>query len=213
MRITKLGHCALVLEEQGVKILTDPGSFSAAAQEKVTGLDAVLITHEHSDHYHLESVKVILQNNPQAQVVTNSAVAALLLAEGIKAMVVGDGQSADVKGLKIEGFGKDHALVYPPNTGLVENTGYLIAEKFYFPGDNFHTPERPVDILALPVAGPWMKASEAVDFAKLINARVAFGVHDGIVQPFFRGFIGNLMKAFVPDTEYIALQDGETKEF
>jgi len=31
----------------------------------------------------------------------------------------------------IEGFGKDHALVYPPNAGLVENTGYFVANKFY----------------------------------------------------------------------------------
>ena len=57
-----------------------------------------------------------------------------------------------------------------------------------------------------------MKMSEAIDFAKLIKARVAFGVHDGMIQPFSRGFVGQLMKLFVPDTEYIALQDGATRE-
>ena len=28
MKITKLGHCCLVIEEKGLKILTDPGSYT-----------------------------------------------------------------------------------------------------------------------------------------------------------------------------------------
>ena len=223
MKITKIGHCALVLEEDGVKLLTDPGSFTVEAQEQVTGLDGIVITHEHQDHYHIDSVKKLLKTNPGVKIVTNSAVAALLEKEGIAAEIVGDGQSGEIsakggsasggKGIKIEGFGKDHALVYPPNMGLVENTGYFVADKFYFPGDNFHVPGKAVDVLALPVAGPWMKISESVDFAKTINARVAFGVHDGMIVPSFRPFVGMLLKMFCPGTEYVALADGESRSF
>jgi L-ascorbate metabolism protein UlaG (beta-lactamase superfamily) len=214
MKITKLGHCALVLEENGLTVLTDPGSFTIEAQNAVTGVDVVLITHEHADHFHIDSLKVILANNPQAIVVTNSAVAALIGKESLRVTVniVGDGQSVSANGVLIEGFGKDHAPIYG-TMGQCENTGYLVAERFYFPGDNFHTPGKPVDVLALPTAGPWMKMSEAIDFAKAIKARVAFGVHDGIMQPFFRGFIGNALKMFVPGTEYVALADGESREF
>ena len=97
--------------------------------------------------------------------------------------------------------------------GLVENAGYMIADKFYFPGDNFHNPGQPVDILALPVAGPWMKMSEAIDFAKEIKARTAFGVHDGMIVPSFRAFVGAALKLFAPGTEYFALADGEAREF
>lgn len=213
MKITKLGHCALILEEHDVRLLTDPGSYTVEAQDQVVGLDAIIITHEHQDHFHIDSLKAVLKNNPHAVVVTNGAVGALLEKEGIVATRVGDSESTEIKGIKIEGFGRDHALVYPPNMGLVENTGYMVAQKFYFPGDNFHSPERPVDILALPVAGPWMKMADAIDFAKVIKARVAFGVHDGMVMPNSRGFVGTLMKRFVPETEYVALADGETREF
>ena len=192
--------------------MTDPGSFTTA-QNEMTGLDAVLITHEHQDHYHVESVKVLAKNNPQAVFIANGTVAKLLKKEGIPCTVVGDGQSAEVKGIIIEGFGKDHALVYPPDVGLVENTGYFVADKFYFPGDNFFNPNKKVDVLALPVAGPWMKTADAVDFAKVIKARTAFGVHDAMIQPFFRGFVGNLLTKFVPETKYVSLQDGETREF
>ncbi len=215
MIITKLGHCALVLDVNGTRILTDPGSFSAPAQEAQTNINIILITHEHQDHFHVDSIKKILMMNPSAVVVTNSAVAAIIASENLNCTVnvVGDGQTMTVNGILIEGFGKDHALVYPPNMGLVENTGYFVANKFYFPGDNFHNPGKAVDVLALPVAGPWMKSSEAVDFAKLIKARIAFGVHDGMIVPSFRGYIGMLLKKFVPETEYISLADGETREF
>ncbi|MDE1924623.1 MAG: MBL fold metallo-hydrolase [Patescibacteria group bacterium] len=218
MNITKIGHCALVLEQDRVKLLTDPGSFTVEAQERVTGLDGIVITHEHQDHFHVDSVKVLMKKNPNAIVVTNSAVGKLLDAEDIVHTVVGDGQVGEIRGIKIEGFGKDHALVYPPTMGLCENTGYMMADKFYFPGDNFHPPTvgqaiRPVDILALPVAGPWMKMSDAIDFAKAVKARVAFGVHDGMVVPSFRGFIGMLLKNIVPETGYVSLADGESREF
>jgi L-ascorbate metabolism protein UlaG (beta-lactamase superfamily) len=212
MKITKLGHCALVLEEKGVKILTDPGSFTIEAQASVTGLNAIVITHEHQDHFHVESVEALLKTNPQAKIISNASVAKLLAEKGMQCEIVGDGQSTMLKGISIEGFGKDHAPIYEM-MGLVENTAYLIGNKLYFPGDNFHNPQKKVDVLALPVAGPWMKISMAIDFAKAIKARSAFCVHDGMIVPAFRGFTPMLLKMFVPETEFVALQDGEMKEW
>ncbi len=213
MQITKLGHCCLVLDIGDVKIITDPGSFTDA-QNTLTGISILLITHEHTDHYHVESVTAIVKNNPDIDVVCNKSVAALIVKENIpcKVSVVGDGESVTLHGVLIEGFGVEHAKVYGdmPN---VENTGYMVAGKFYFPGDNFQAPGKAVEVLALPVAGPWMKISEAVDFAKLIKAPKAFGVHDGMIVPSFRGFVAMMLKNFVPETEYTALADGESKEF
>ncbi len=203
----------MVLEIDGVRILTDPGYFTAQAHTQVTGLDAILVTHEHADHFHIESLQALVLNNLEVKIVTNSSVAKLITEAGINnpVSVVGDGESTQVKGLLIEGFGKEHATIFE-TIGLVENTAYLVAQKFYFPGDNFHAPERAVDVLALPVAGPWMKMSEAVHFAQRVGARVAFGVHDGMLVPSFRGFVGTAMKLFVPNTQYISLVDGETRE-
>jgi L-ascorbate metabolism protein UlaG (beta-lactamase superfamily) len=213
MQITKLGHCCLVLDVNGTKIVTDPGNFSTA-QDTLTGITILLITHEHGDHYHVPSVAAIVKNNPDIEVVCNKAVAALIAKENIpcKVQVVGDDESVTVSGILIEGFGTEHAVIYG-QMGACENTGYRVAEKFYFPGDNLHAPGTAVDILALPVAGPWMKIAEAVDFAKAIKARIAFGVHDGMITPNFRPFVGMLLKNFVPETEYVALADGESKEF
>lgn len=211
MKITKLGHCALVLEHKGLKLLTDPGNFTIEVQEQLTGLDAVVITHEHADHFHVDSVQKLLASNPGVQIVSNASVAKLLKEKGIEATIVGDGQVAVVKGVTIEGFGKDHAEIYG-EMGLVENTGYLIDGAFYFPGDNFHEPNKSVEVLALPVAGPWMKISMAIDFAKKVQAKKAFGVHDAMIVPPFRPFVAMMLKNLIPETEFVEIKDGETKE-
>ncbi len=214
MRITKIGHCCLVLEHEGKKILTDPGTFTTEQMEALRGLDAILITHEHQDHFHIPSVAVLLRNNPDAKVACNGSVAKLLAAEKIPCVIVGDGQSTEIGGIAIEGFGKDHAPIYQ-TMGLVENTGYFVADKFYFPGDAFHDPGKAVDVLALPTAGPWVKLSEAIDFAKRVKPRVAFAVHDGMIIPMFAGFVGQMIgKLLGPDgTEFVTLGAGEGKEF
>ena len=223
MKVTKLGHCALVLEIDGanpsdssgrVRLLTDPGNWTIEVQSKLKGLDAILITHEHQDHYHLESVKALLSNNPGVPIVANASMTALLAKDipDAKVITVGDKQSTEVKGVSIEGFGKEHAEIYE-QFGLVENTGYFVGDKFYFPGDAFYNPGKKVDVLALPVAGPWMQLKHAIHCAKDISPRAAFGVHDGMILPDFRGFVGMLFKHIVPNVEYVALQDGETREF
>jgi L-ascorbate metabolism protein UlaG (beta-lactamase superfamily) len=211
MLVTKFGHCCLLLDVGGVKILTDPGSFTTA-QNDLANIDAVLITHSHGDHYHAESAAQIRANNPDAVFIANAEVGTLLEAQQILYTKVSDGEAAEVKGVRIEGFGTKHAEIYG-DMGQVENTGYFVGGKFYFPGDNFHNPGKKVDVLALPVAAPWLKIKDVIDYAKDMKARTAFGVHDGMIVPSFRGFAGQALKMFVPETEYIALQDGETREF
>ena len=214
MKITKLGHCCLVLEENGIKILTDPGSYTIEPVKEGQGIQIVLITHEHEDHFHIESIQEVLKNNPLAIVVSNASVAKLLGEKNIPCTIIGDGQSAEVAGILIEGFGRDHAPIYG-TLNLVENTGYLVANKFYFPGDSFFDPQKPIDILALPTAGPWMKISEAIDFGKKVKPRMAFSVHDGMIVPQFGGFVSNMVKTFLAPngTEFVMLNPGETKEF
>jgi len=212
MKITKFGHCCLLLEVDGVRLITDPGTMSTGEHD-ATEIDGIVITHEHADHFHIESVKKILANNPDATVVANAEVGALLEKENIVFTLVGDTQSTEIKGVKIEGFGRDHAPIYGPMT--VENTGFMIAEKFFFPGDSFYDPKRPVDVLALPMAGPWMKLSEALDYAKAVKPRVAFPVHDALYRPEFANTFNAYMGATYLNPagiSFIPLAAGETKE-
>lgn len=181
MRITKLGHCCLLIEDNGTRILTDPGAWTTA-QNEVTGIDIVLITHEHIDHFHIDSLQIVLANNPHATVITNSRVAQLLAEQGIPATIVEDSQTLSPKGIALAGFGTQHAVIYP-SIPPVMNTGYLIQNRFFIPGDAFTRPGISVEILAMPMIGPWMKLSESIDWARGIKPHVCIPVHDGMLNP------------------------------
>ena len=112
MKINKLGHCCLVVEPKaGVRIMTDPGDFSTL-QLEAKNISAVLITHEHGDHLHIESLKKVLENNPEAEVITNTAVGRLLDEAGIIHHVVDKGAGREVAGVSICSFGNLHAEIY-----------------------------------------------------------------------------------------------------
>lgn len=167
----------MLIEEKGTRILTDPGSYTDA-QNNLKNLDVVLITHEHIDHFHVESVKKILENNPQVQIITNSAVNLLLEKEEIFGVqIVEDAQIFEYKGIKFGGFGKEHEEIYQER-GKVMNTGYFISEKLYYPGDSFFVPNVKVDVLAMPVGGGWLRIRDAISFALNVNPRLVFPVHD-----------------------------------
>lgn len=181
MKITKLGHCCLVIEENGLKILADPGSYTIEEQRNVNNIDVILITHEHQDHLHVDSLKEVLKNNLGAKVLTNSGVAKVLGKERITFGILGHNQSVEIRGVRIEGWGEKHAEIYK-SLAPVPNTGYLVAGKFFYPGDALTIPPRPISVLALPVAGPWLKLSEAIDYAISVKPATCFSVHDGILK-------------------------------
>ncbi|MBI3588848.1 MAG: MBL fold metallo-hydrolase [Candidatus Liptonbacteria bacterium] len=176
MTLTKLGHCCLVIEDQGLRILTDPGEYSTL-QNEVKNIDLILITHEHGDHLHVESLKTVLENNPKAKIITNHGVGKILTGEGIPHEFLEHGQEKIVGGLKLEGHGDRHADIYE-TVPVVQNTGYFISERLFYPGDALYNPQKPVEILALPVAGAWLPIADAVNYAKLIKPQICFPVHD-----------------------------------
>ncbi len=209
MKITKFGHCCLLMEVNGVRILTDPG-IASKDYDAVRDLAIVLITHEHPDHFHLDALQVVLKNNPQAKVITNSSVAKLI--SDIQTTVVGDRQSTTEKNILIEGFGIKHGAIYG-NFPETENTGYFINNQLFYPGDNFTNPNKPVEILAVPTSGPWLKLSESIDYARLIKPQVCFPVHDGFWT--YPAFMNNAMNKFLEGTgiKYQVLEHAQETEF
>lgn len=180
MNITKFGHCCLLLETNEKRILIDPGKFSEA-QNELCDIDIILITHEHADHYHSESVMHLVTNNPDAIIVTNTSVAALLKTLDVEAYVLEGNTSTTVADIFIEALDGPHVEIFE-EFGLVQNTGYFVNNTFFFPGDAYTLPFKPVKILALPVAGPWCKASDAVRYALLVKPHIAIPVHDATLS-------------------------------
>lgn len=179
MMITKFGHCCLLIEVKSVRILTDPGNYNVSPE--VEGIDAILITHEHQDHLHVESLQAVLSKNPEVQIFSHAGVGKILDEARIAYIRIADGETVVVKGVGIESSGSEHACIHH-DLPVVQNTGFYIDETLFYPGDSFYNPNKKIAILALPVAGPWMKLEDAIEYAKLIKPKVVFPVHDGMLR-------------------------------
>jgi L-ascorbate metabolism protein UlaG (beta-lactamase superfamily) len=214
MTITKYGHSCLLIETNGTRILTDVGSWNETPD--ATGVNAIVITHEHGDHFDLDKIKAVLANNPDAAVVTHAAVAKLLEEEGIQTVMIEPGQRIEINGVGIESYGTEHAIIYG-SASPCRNTGFLIADMLFIPGDALHDlPPKPVSVLALPTGGPWMKIAEAIDYAKAVNPKVVFPIHDALYTEEVRnGMVPRMIGAHLEPAGigFEHLADGETREF
>ncbi len=64
MQITHFGHSCLLVEIDGTKVLFDPGNFSHGF-DGISGLDAILITHQHPDHCDVAKLPDLVAANPR----------------------------------------------------------------------------------------------------------------------------------------------------
>lgn len=192
--------------------MTDPGKYSDG-WENEQNIDVILITHEHGDHCHVDGIRVLLQHNPKAIVYTNAAVAPLLEEAGIAYTLVADGDSFKIEGVSIQGYEYDHEEIHP-TLETVRNTGFCIAERLYYGGDVLQAPDIPIEILALPVAGPWMRIRDAIDFGLRVRPKVSFPVHDGILVAHLGGSHKAPGKVFEKEgIEWRVPEPGETMHF
>lgn len=213
MKIKKFGQCCLLIEIEGKRVLTDPGSFTVD-QNTLTDIDIVLITHEHGDHFHVESVKQIMSNNPNVELVTNSGVGKHLDEMGIQYTLLEKRDSQEISGVLLEAFDHKHEEIFE-EVGQVQNTGYFIGSELFYPGDSYCNPGKRVPVLALPVAGPWCKIPDALRYAIEVRPTKAFPVHDFMLKETTLGFLYSMTEQLLKSKgiEFVPLKAGEEKEF
>ncbi len=213
MKIKKIGHSCFIVDIDRKKIMTDPGKYFTTQNEE-KNIDIILISHEHSDHFYLESLRKIIVNNPDAVIVTNNAVGKLLTEAKIKHEILEDQQSGEFAGVYIEAHGDKHMYVRP-EVEPPQNTGYFIGKKVFYPGDAFINPNKPIEVLALPINANWLKIGEVFQYAKEINPRAAFPVHDGTLNEFGLAYIRRVpfevLNSFGIDFKVLEL--GKEEEF
>lgn len=209
MRITKFGHACVRIEHDGTTVVLDPGVFTDPSA--VDGADAVLITHEHPDHYLPDHLLAT-----DAPVFTIEAVAEKIRSDAPavaeRLTVVAPGSSFDV-GVPVRAVGELHAVIHP-EFPRITNSGYVLdagGTKVYHPGDALTEPGEPVDVLLCPVSAPWMRASEAIEFARAVKAPRNLAIHDRVYSEAGLGIVDGHMNAFLPKEglEYVRLADGD----
>ncbi|GAA1672481.1 MBL fold metallo-hydrolase [Glycomyces endophyticus] len=203
MRLTKFGHSCVRLDTGQGLIVIDPGAYSDPAA--LDGADALFITHEHADHCDPDGVRRLRETRPDVPVYGPATLAAVL--DELPFTAVSAGDAIPVAGTEVKIFGEQHAVIHP-DIPLVENLAYLV-DGVYHPGDSLTVPDMPVRTLLVPVAAPWLKLSEAIDFARDIDAPAVHPIHDAILSDIGKGLPDRLFPLLVGDS-YRRVPDGET---
>lgn len=183
MTFTKINHSTLILDYKNTKVLFDPGNYTFEEVQNLLNIDLLIITHNHSDHLHIPSVEILMANNPDSHIITNSEVSKILLTElHLETEICENGQQTTFKDIVIKSFDIPHVEIWKDIT-LPQNTAYLLDEAFYNPGDSLTVvtdifPE----VCVFMITGPATTVASALEYGLKQNFKTGIGVHDGMLN-------------------------------
>lgn len=192
--VTPIGHASLYLDYKDELIAVDPYS-EVADYSALPDATAILITHDHYDHYDPEAIREIA--TPETTFIAPPKVAALLREDGFEQRIItlANGDSAEYKDLiRIDAVPaynivRERAPGQPFHPQGIGN-GYIMTfddKRIYIAGDTELTPEMRkinfVFIAFLPLMLPFtMNEEEFIEAAKIIEPRYLYPYHYNTVD-------------------------------
>lgn len=182
LKVTFIGHASLMFQFGGKVIYCDPvGQFG-----DFTGLpkaDLVLISHEHGDHFDLETIKKISKSGTT---LVMTPLCASKLAGGI---VLKNGEEKTVDGIRIEAV-PAYNIIHMRSPGMPYHpkgvgNGYVLTfgdKRVYVAGDTENIPEMKglgsIDYAFLPMNLPYTMTPEMVaDAARMVKPKILYPYH------------------------------------
>lgn len=198
LRLTYLGHATVMIELDGVRILTDPvlgdrlgplrRSGPTPDPAEIGAVDGVVISHAHPDHFNRASLRAV-RGGPLVVVPRGLGSRAARGGHRVREVTVDD--SVEIGGVRVTAVSALHGR-WPLHPGA-RPLGFLIegSTSVYFAGDTAIDPLMArlagrVNVALLPV-GRWgpprgparLTPSTAVDAATLVGARTVIPIHWG----------------------------------
>jgi L-ascorbate metabolism protein UlaG (beta-lactamase superfamily) len=209
MRVTWWGHATCTVAIGGLRVLTDPVLTDRVAHLTRIGpavraaaaldVDLVVISHLHSDHLHLPSLRRL---GPDVRVVAPSGTAGVLRrtlpALAARMDEVGPGERLSVSGVEIRAVTAAHdGRRLPGSRHRGPALGYVLddgTQRAWFAGDTglyaAMSDIGPVDVALVPVGG-WgptlgpehLDPRQAAEAVRRVGARDAVPIHFGTLWP------------------------------
>lgn len=196
-----------MLEKAGKRIAIDLGNFAAQSVDpsQLGTLEAVLLTHQHADHADKDFIATVMNGGA---VYANSAVQTVL--GDVVTKVVSDGDDFTVAGFRVKVFELMHVDMADGTPGP-QNTGYVIDDMFFHPGDGIEVIGLTVPVAAVPIGGPDISPRDVYDFIKAVGAKTVIPMH----YDYFKtdpDFIARHGAAIVPGVSIQRLDNGQSFE-
>ena len=182
--ITLIKHGTLAISYKGLTFHIDPVSGYGKPTDYATEFskaDAILITHEHGDHFDKEAIAALSGDN--TVIITNARCADMLG----RGTALSNGESADLPGgIKLDAvpaynYTEGRTMFHPKG----RDNGFVLTIdgfRIYIAGDTEDIPEmadlKGVDVAFLPVNQPYtMTVEQCVNAAKVIGPKVLIPYH------------------------------------
>jgi L-ascorbate metabolism protein UlaG (beta-lactamase superfamily) len=202
-RIVYVGHATVLVDLDGVRLLTDPVLRRRFAHlrrvgdvdtEALRDLDAVLISHGHFDHLDLPSLELLGRAVP---LVVPRGAGRLLERRGFGSITeLAVGEEHRVGSLAVRATAAVHDSRRRPFGMRADPLGYLVegSRSVYFAGDTELFDDMaslgPVEVALVPISG-WgprlgaghMDARAAAEAVRLLQASIAVPIHWGTYFP------------------------------
>jgi L-ascorbate metabolism protein UlaG (beta-lactamase superfamily) len=235
-----IGHATVLIELDGVRLLTDPLLRDRVAhlrralpvERSIPDVDVVLVSHGHHDHLDFPSLRML----PQTRVVAPRGLAAGLVEFGAEG--VDEGDELEIGPLTIRATHAEHDGGRPPfkRTGIALGYAILGSRRVFFAADTelFDGMTGLVEDLDLALVPIWgwgptlgrgkhLDPDTAAEAVRRLAPKVAVPIHWGTYRPFHRSasarFLTEPAEAFAraaaqvaPDVDVRVLQPGETLE-
>jgi L-ascorbate metabolism protein UlaG (beta-lactamase superfamily) len=205
-RVTFLGHATVLIEIDGLRVLTDPilrervgpltRTSGPPAARLWSDIDAVLISHSHWDHLDYGSLKLM---GTQTPILARVGMAGEFERRGFHHVTeLDEGDVHELRGVRIEAVHAAHKGFGPPVGGTELCLGFMIwgSRSIYFAGDTAFFAEMAtfdvgLDLALIPVWGwgPTAKPAEHLDpmgaarATAVIKPRIAVPIHWGTLHP------------------------------
>jgi L-ascorbate metabolism protein UlaG (beta-lactamase superfamily) len=223
-RIEYVGHATVLVDLDGVRLLTDPLLRNRVAHLRRSapvpartgrGVDAVLISHAHYDHLDLPSLEKLGKKLP---LVVPRGLGGLLRKRRFESVLeVEVGETLAIGSLRIRAVHADHDGSRGPFGASADPVGYVISgsKSVYFAGDTDLFDEMaelgPVDVALVPIWG-WgpglgrghLDPARAAEAVARIRPALAIPIHWGTYYPIHLGLTRAPGFVAVPPLEFLA---------
>ena len=223
-RIEYVGHATVLIDLDGVRLLTDPLLRTRVAHlrraapvdaKALRGIDAVLISHAHYDHLDLPSLEKLGKKLP---VVVPRGLGGLLRKRRFEAVVeIELGETIRIGALGIRAVPAEHDGGRGPFGASAKALGYVVtgSRSVYFAGDTdlFEAMAElgPVDVGLVPISG-WgprlgaghLDPKRAAEAVSMLRPELVVPIHWGTYFPIHLGLRGAPGFVDLPAAEFVA---------
>ena len=223
-RIEYVGHATVVIDLDGVRLVTDPLLRNRVAHlrraapvdaKALRGIDAVLISHAHYDHLDLPSLEKLGKKLP---IIVPRGLGGLLRKRRFETVIeVEQQESIHIGALEVRAVPAEHDGGRGPFGASAEALGYIVtgSRSVYFAGDTDLFDGMgdlgPVDVGLVPIWGwgPGLGAghldpAQAAEAVALLRPGLVVPIHWGTYFPIHLGLRGAPDFVGLPPAEFVA---------